>query len=102
MSINRKAKNNMRKKCYSCDEKENHHEKDTNRCKGCVCNQLKRLQTQTEVDLFLFGGQVIEDVIFITFDQNNCCAFFNDPETEPGSTIVVDCQDIQAIRFEAD
>ncbi len=71
-------------------------------CKGCICNQLRRLQTQTEVDVFLLGGQVLEDIVFINLDQRNCCAFFNDPETEPGSTLIVDCQKIQAIRIEAD
>ena len=52
--------------------------------------------------VFLLGGQVLEDVVFINLDQSNCCAFFNDPTTEPGSTLIVDCQDIQAIRIEAD
>lgn len=88
-------------KCDKCDEK-NHSHKNVNRCKGCVCNQLRQLQTQTEVDVFLSGGQVLEDVVFVTFDRKNCCAFFNDPTTEPGSTLIVDCQDIQAIRIEAD
>ncbi|MFJ7953524.1 hydrolase [Lysinibacillus sp. NPDC096418] len=90
---------NNRPNSGCCDK---HGKQSSNRCKGCVCNQLRRLQTQTEVDLFLFGGQVIEDVVFITFDPKDCCAFFNDPTTEPGSTIIVDCQDIQAIRIEAD
>jgi len=86
----------------SSDSCGKHGKGSSHRCKGCVCDQLSRLQTQTEVDLFLLGGQVIEDVVFITFDPKNCCAFFNDPTTEPGSTIIVDCQDIQAIRIEAD
>ena len=76
--------------------------RSVDRCNGCICNQLRRLQTQTEVDVFLVGGQVLEDVVFINLDQRNCCAFFNDPETEPGSTLIVDCQFIQAIRIEAD
>ncbi len=71
-------------------------------CDGCICNQLRRLQTQTEVDVFLKGGQILEDVVFINFNRRTCCAFFNDPTTEPGSTIIVDCQEIQAIRIEAD
>ncbi|MFY0517248.1 hydrolase [Lysinibacillus sp. UGB7] len=91
--------NNTRNNCKHCGQQET---KPINRCKGCVCNQLRRLQTQTEVDLFLRGGQIIEDVVFINFDPKDCCAFFNDPTTEPGSTIIVDCQDIQAIRIEAD
>ncbi|MEK4761456.1 hydrolase [Viridibacillus sp. FSL E2-0187] len=96
MSINRDGC-----KCDKCDN-QHHHEKEEHRCNGCACNQLRRLQTQTEVDVFLKGGTVLEDVIFITLDQKNCCAFFNDPETEPGSTLIVDCQEIQAIRIEAD
>ena len=88
--------------CDKCDKQNKHSDKTNNNCKGCVCNQLRRLQTQTEVDVFLVGGQVLEDVVFINLDQRNCCAFFNDPETEPGSTLIVDCQFIQAIRIEAD
>ena len=74
----------------------------SNRCNGCACDQLRRLQTGTEVDVFLSGGTVLEDVVFVTFDNNNCCAFFNDNETEPGSVLIVDCQFIQTIRIEAD
>lgn len=71
-------------------------------CKGCICNRLRRLDRGTEVDVFLSGGQVLEDVVFLRFDRDNCCAFFADPETEPGSTLIVDCQRIDAIRIEAD
>jgi hypothetical protein len=74
----------------------------TSSCRGCACDQLRRLQTNTEVDVFLASGIILEDVVFVSFDPNNCCAFFNDPTTEPGSIIVVDCNFIQAIRFEAD
>ncbi|WP_172954374.1 hydrolase [Solibacillus sp. R5-41] len=69
-------------------------------CQGCVCNQLRRLQPQTEVDLYLVGGQIIENVIFINISSKDCCAFFVDPSTDPDSTIIVDCQYIQAIRLE--
>ncbi|WXB94860.1 hydrolase [Bacillus sp. FJAT-52991] len=67
-----------------------------------MCDQLRKLQPQTEVDVFLSSGRRLEDVVFINFNQNNCCAFFSDPETEPGSTLIVDCQRIDAIRIEAD
>ncbi|MFS0781989.1 hydrolase [Bacillus sp. 1P06AnD] len=80
----------------------NHQEKDHSNCKGCICNTLRKLRTQTEVDVFLSSGNVLEDVIFITLNQKNCCAYFNDPTTEPGSTLIVDCQKIEAIRIEAD
>ncbi|WP_203246722.1 hypothetical protein [Sporosarcina beigongshangi] len=92
----------MKNDCEKCDKRNGNSDKNRNNCKGCVCNQLRRLQRRTEVDVFLAGGQVLEDVVFIRLDQRNCCAFFNDPETEPGSTLIVDCQDIQAIRIEAD
>nr|WP_245671448.1 hypothetical protein [Bacillus wudalianchiensis] len=66
-----------------------------------MCDQLKKLQTQTEVDVFLSSGKVLEDVIFINFDRKNCCAFFMDTKKEQGSTLIVDCQRIDAIRIEA-
>ncbi|MEK4228942.1 hydrolase [Solibacillus sp. FSL H8-0538] len=83
---------NTKNTCSRCD----------NRCNGCICDQLRRLKRGTEVDVFLSGGQILEDVIFIRFDRNNCCAFFKDNETEPGSTLIVDCQKVDAIRIEAD
>ncbi|MGX1432486.1 hypothetical protein ACUXCC_002621 [Cytobacillus horneckiae] len=89
------------KKCQ-CESSQSSRKKHNNNCKGCICDTLRKLQTQTEVDVFLDGGQVLEDVIFINLDNNTCCAFFADQETEPGSTLIVDCQKIQAIRIEAD
>ncbi len=71
-----------------------------NRCNGCVCNTLRRLRPGTEVDVFLSGGTVLEDVIFRAFDNNTCCARFRDEENEPGTVIFVDCRDIQALRIE--
>jgi len=79
-----------------------HTSQNTTNCTGCICNQLRRLQTQTVVDVYLLGGQVLEDVVFINLDQNSCCAFFNDPTTGPDSTIIVDCVFIQAIRIGTD
>lgn len=72
------------------------------RCEGCICNQLRRLQAGTEVDVFLTGGTVLEDVVFVSFNRRNCCAFFTDPTTEAGSTLIIDCRQIQALRIEAD
>ncbi|WP_338453349.1 hydrolase [Niallia oryzisoli] len=77
-------------------------ETSTSRCQGCVCDQLRTLQTGTEVDVFLSGGVVLEDVVFINLNERTCCAFFTDPVTEPGSTLIVDCETIQAIRIERD
>jgi len=71
-----------------------------NRCNKCVCDILRKLDRGTEVDVFLSGGAVLEDVIFLNFDNNNCCAKFRDEEEEPGTIIFVDCRDIQALRIE--
>ena len=89
------------KPCHDCHEP-NHKDHQEHHCSGCICNQLRKLQTQTEVDVFLSSGRILEDVLFITLNQKDCCAFFNDPTTEPGSTLIVDCQRIDAIRIEAD
>ncbi|MFJ8235458.1 hydrolase [Ureibacillus sp. NPDC094379] len=75
---------------------------NNNRCKGCICNQLRRLDRGTEVDVFLSGGKVLEDVIFLRFNRNNCCAIFRDEKKEPGSILIVDCKKIDALRIEAD
>lgn len=91
--------------CHDCHEPK--HKEEEHHCNGCICDQLRKLQPQTEVDVFLSSGVVLEDVLFITLNQKNCCAFFTVPEDaspnqEPGSTLIVDCQRIDAIRIEAD
>lgn len=89
------------KPCFQKEKESNDH------CKGCICNQLRHLQTQTKVDLYLLGGQIIKDVYFITIDSTHCCAFFNEPKKYPepkkyaNSTIIVDCKFIQSIRIAA-
>ena len=81
----------------SCNKK-----KRKNKCKGCACAKLRKLPRNTEVDVFLSGGTVLEDVVFKKLNKKNCCAKFKDFETEPGSTIFADCNFIQAFRIEAD
>ncbi len=100
MSRNRDDWDNDRENdCDECDRRDN---RNRNRCNSCICDQLRRLPRGTEVDVFLSGGKILEDVEFIRFNRNNCCAFFNDPTTEPGSTLIVDCNKIDAIRIEAE
>ncbi|KQL35309.1 MULTISPECIES: DUF3915 family protein [Bacillaceae] len=77
-------------------DRDRNRDRNRNRCEGCVCDQLRRLRMQTEVDVFLKGGRRLNNVFFINFDRDTCCAIF----TDNGSTIIVDCQDIQAIRIE--
>ncbi|SFB19482.1 hydrolase, partial [Bacillus sp. UNCCL13] len=83
--------------CEDCRKKS----ESKHRCKGCACDQFRKLSTNTEVDLFLSGGTILEDLVFVNFDEKNCCAFFNS-EREGGQLIVVDCQFVQAIGFESD
>ncbi|MDZ5609728.1 penicillin-binding protein [Bacillus pseudomycoides] len=70
----------------------NNHEK-------CVCEQLVTLPLGTEVDIFL-SGNTIEDVTFVNFNMENFCATFVDNVTEPGTIIVLDCEDILALRIQ--
>lgn len=74
--------------------------KRKSKCDKCVCDILRRLRKGTEVDVFFAGGNILEDVIFNKFDDENCCASFCDVEEEPGTIIFVDCRDIQALRIE--
>ena len=91
----------MKKKKHNCEcDKKGHFEKEDNLCKVCVCEQLKGLKDQAEIDVFLSSGQVFENVIFIHLDQKNCCAMFKDPTKKQGSILLVDCQEIQAIRID--
>ncbi|PFL09361.1 penicillin-binding protein, partial [Bacillus cereus] len=47
-------------------------------------------------------GTTLEDLIFTNFNPDNFCVTFVDNTTEPGSIIVLDCRDIQALRIEAE
>lgn len=98
MKLSRSCNHN--KDCRKCSKHKKCHEED--QCKGCACDLLKRLQIQTEVDVYLKSGTTFDDVLFIFFDRKTCCAYFFDPENpdEAPSTIIVDCRDIQAIRIE--
>ncbi|WP_442598699.1 hydrolase [Neobacillus sp. D3-1R] len=87
--------------CMEHEKKEYGKKEHENKCKGCICDQLRKLQPGTEVDLFLSNGARIEDVVFVAFNDKNCCAFFTGLENEPpGSTLIVDCKRIDAINIE--
>nr|WP_071396795.1 hypothetical protein [Bacillus tuaregi] len=64
------------------------------RCRGCVCNQLRELQTGTSVDVFLCGGTMFAGLTFVNFNDDTCCAYFS----ENGSILVLDCGKVQALR----
>ena len=48
--------------CQDCYEPK--HKDQEHHCNGCICNQLRKLQPGTEVDVFLSNGNVLEDVLF--------------------------------------
>lgn len=70
------------------------------RCNKCVCNILRRLRRGTEVDVFL-SGNVLEDVVFLDFNNANCCARFRGEDEGQQTTIFVDCRDILALQIES-
>ncbi len=76
---------------------------DTNnrrRCRGCACDQLAELQTGTLVDVFLPGSTTpLDGLMFVNFDDDTCCAFFTQTTAAGPRTIVIDCEDIVALRF---
>ena len=65
-------------------------------CRGCICQQLRRLEAPVTLDIFLNGGQSFLGVTFISFDPQNCCAVFLEPGTT--GTLTIDCNQIDAIR----
>lgn len=74
-----------------------------NMCDKCICDQLSRLEPDTDVDLIV-GGVRLEDITFKEFDASNCCARFEGVEEEEGQTITltifIDCRDIQVLFIE--
>lgn len=65
-------------------------------CKGCICQQLRKLEAPVTLDIFLSGGISFLGLTFISFDPRNCCAVFLEPGTT--STLTIDCNKIDAIR----
>lgn len=80
-----------------CQKEEKCKPKMSSNCRGCICQQLRKLELATTLDIFLSGGISFIGVTFISFDPRNCCAYF----LEPGfatSPLIVDCNNIVAIR----
>jgi len=76
-------------------EKHEKREKVEHRCKGCVCDQLRRLGTGTAVDLYLSSGAQFAAAVFYNLDEKSCCAYFAFEDTP----LIVSCQDITAINI---
>ena len=82
-------------RCH-CHKEEKCH-KPMNNCRSCICEQLRRLEVGTVVDVFLSGGLRFLGLTFVSFNARNCCAYF----LEAGSTtpLIIDCKKIDAIRI---
>ncbi|WP_349410302.1 hydrolase [Pseudalkalibacillus sp. SCS-8] len=79
--------------------------KKPSKCEGCLCDELKRLQPGTEIEEILVNGEEIEDLVFLCFDPETCCARFvqednngnSELEREESNIVLVDCRKIDAI-----
>jgi len=82
-------------RCHGHKEEKCH--KPMNNCRSCICEQLRRLEVGTVVDVFLSGGLRFLGLTFVSFNARNCCAYF----LEAGSTtpLIIDCKKIDAIRI---
>jgi hypothetical protein len=73
-----------------------------NKCGGCVCDQLRRLSPNTEIEDILINGKSIDkdDIFLITFDRKTCCATFIAKDNNDTVTFTLDCRKIDAIFIE--
>lgn len=76
----------------------NHSSCEETKCRSCACCILLKLKPGTLVDVYLKNGTHFYNLVFEKF-YKPCCATFIDTENELGSIIIMDCQDIQAIRY---
>lgn len=94
---------NYNKKHCSCDKceqkkRDEKHKEVVNHCQGCICDQLRHLQTGTTVNVYLEGFNQLGTLVFLSLNEGTCCALFSDPAAA-GAVVIVDCQSIQAIRI---
>ncbi|WP_342535620.1 hypothetical protein MHI04_09750 [Lysinibacillus sp. FSL K6-1151] len=84
-----------------CDEEDYYYEAEhakDHHCKGCICHQLKCLSTGAFVDVILAGGGSFAGIYFISLDPKTCCATFFEVAGAAASPLIIDCQQIIAIR----
>ncbi|WP_155590895.1 hypothetical protein [Lysinibacillus cavernae] len=81
---------------YYEDDKFKKHKK--HHCKGCICHLLRCLSTGAFVDVILAGGGSFAGVYFISLDSKTCCATFFEVDDAAASPLIIDCQQIIAIR----
>ncbi|MFJ7737420.1 hypothetical protein ACIQ2D_13995 [Lysinibacillus sp. NPDC097287] len=88
---------NKEEKCH-CRKENKCEKKHNNDCDGCICNQLRKLEAGTLVDIFLSSGVSFIGLVFISLDECNCCAHFLEVDAAGNVPLVVDCRKIDAIR----
>ncbi|MCE4044479.1 hypothetical protein [Lysinibacillus fusiformis] len=81
-----------------CQKEEKCTPRMSSNCRGCICQQLRKLELATRLDIFLSGGISFLGVTFISFDPRNCCAYFLEAGAAATSPLIVDCNQIVAIR----
>ncbi|WP_107924569.1 hypothetical protein [Lysinibacillus parviboronicapiens] len=91
-------------KCHCKKEEKCHSHKEdkcanrfANNCRSCICDQLRKLEAGTLVDIFLSGGGSFLGLTFISFSPQNCCAYFLEAGTTT-SPLIIDCKKIDALR----
>ncbi|MEY2373554.1 hypothetical protein [Lysinibacillus capsici] len=93
----------QKKDSCSCkkEEEEYYYEMDyskDHKCKGCICHQLRCLSPGTLVDVILAGGGSFAGIFFISLDPKTCCATFLEVDAAAATPLIIDCQQIIAIR----
>lgn len=91
-------------KCHCSKEDKCHSHKEeqctngfANNCRSCICDQLRKLEAGTLVDIFLSGGGSFLGLTFVSFNPQNCCAYFLECGTS-NSPLIIDCKKIDALR----
>lgn len=87
--------------CSCKKEEEYYYEMDyskDHKCKGCICHLLRCLSPGTFVDVILAGGGSFAGIYFISLDPKTCCATFLELDAAAATPLIIDCQQIIAIR----
>ncbi|WP_349409274.1 CGEA protein [Pseudalkalibacillus sp. SCS-8] len=77
-------------------------EKTEDRCRGCICEQLKKLDPGTQVEITGKSGNIL-DGKFIELDKKTCCVKLLASEVvspfEPEMFVIISCEDIESLGF---
>ncbi|MDM5337880.1 hypothetical protein QUF84_11685 [Fictibacillus enclensis] len=93
----RKKESSSSSSSSSFIQKKKKRQESSNICKGCACNQIRKLTPGALVQIVLKGGEDFFDgeITFACFDHKTCCATF----ILDGYPIIIDCRQIVAIQL---